>query len=219
MTTRIETDVCEPLARRAAAGDALAAQALIEYLWPHWLDLVRGNRSMGPLAKSEDHVFNVATRLVAKFGENGGRVLGLYLAWRETHTERDFGDWVRIVVKNLVRSYAREQLGAPQLNQDLPSLKRLLNDYTLAPKGPEPWVRPPMTQEQTARELMEYAKSKLPDQQLQALTVWLQGGALEDFEAELELPAGQGRRLVRAAIAVLRRHFTGAIEEIDIGVA
>jgi hypothetical protein len=219
MATRIETDVCEPLARKAATGDALAAQALIEYLWPHWLELVRGNVSMGPLAASEDHVFNVATRLVAKFGEPSGRALGLYLAWRETHGGQDFGDWVRIVVKNLVRSYVREQLGAPQPSVDLPSPKRLLNDYTLAPKDEELWVRPPMTQEQTARELMEYAKLKLPAQQLQALTVWLEGGALEDLETAFKLPAGHGRRLVRAAIAVLRRHFTGAIDEIDMGTA
>ncbi len=219
MDCRIDVELCEELARRATNGDVVACQKLIEHLWPNWLQLVRASRSMGTLANSEDHVYEVATRLVAKLGAKNGRVLNLYFSWNETHPNQDFGDWMRIVTANAVRGYVREQMGSRPVSRDAPSLKRLLNEYVLAPVDGEQGVRPAMTQDQTARELAEFAKLKLPAKQLQALSVWLEGGSLDEFEMQFRLSAGQGRRLLRAAIGVLRRHFKGTINEIDIDVA
>jgi len=216
MATRIEIGLCETLARQGAASDLVACQKLIEHLWPHWLDLVRANPSMGSLANSEDHVYNIATRLVAKLGEPNGRALKRYVSWRENNESKDFGDWICIVTANTVRSYVREQLGARQSSVDAPSLKRLLNEYTLGPALEEHGIRPTMTPYQTAREIIEYAKLKLPTEQFQALAMWLEGGSVDELEEQLRLSAGQGRRLLRAAIAVLRRHFKGSFEEIDI---
>ena len=219
MARRIDVELCEDLVRQAAAGDVVACQKLIEHLWPNWLDLVRASSSMGSFAKSEDHVYEVATRLVAKLGEKNGKILKQYFAWRESHPNQDFGDWMRIVTKNAVCGYMREQLGARQSSSDAPSPKRLLNEYTLAPAIEEQGMRPPMTLEQTAREMMEYAQLKLPTLQVQALAAWLEGSSLEEINERLKLSAGQGRLLLRAAVAVLRRHFKGSFEEIDMDSA
>ncbi len=219
MAARVDIDLCEELAQQAASGDAQACQKLIEILWPHWLDLVRTSRHMGSLGKSDDHVYNVATALVAKFGDRQGRALKSYPSWRDANAGKDFGDWVRIVTANAVRAYLREQLGARGSLSDAPSLKRMLNEYMMAPALEEPGVRPPMTRDQTVRELVEFAKTKLPTNQVRALALWLEGSSFEDIEHQLKLPAGQGNRLLRAAVAVLRRHFKGTFEEIDMGPA
>ena len=173
----------------------------------------------GSLANSEDHVYEVATRLVAKFGDKLDRALQLYASWRETHPGQDFGDWVRIVTANAVRDYVRQQLGSRLESSDAPSPKRILNEYTLAPVVEEQGVRPPMTQDQTARELIEYAKTRLPTDQVRALALWLEGGSFEDIDSQLRLSSGQGHRLLRAAVAVLRRHFNRGMEEIDVDSA
>src|ERR1039457_4752034 len=96
MASHIDIDLCEELARQAASGDVIACQQLIEHLWPNWLDLVRASPSMGSFANSEDHVYDIATRLVAKLGEKNGRALEQYVSWQERHEDKDFGDWMRI---------------------------------------------------------------------------------------------------------------------------
>jgi hypothetical protein len=64
-----------------------------------------------------------------------------------------------------------------------------------------------MTAAQTARQLLEFARSHLPVAQLEALTRWLDGGSFEDIEDECGLSPNEARKLVRAAVAVLRRRF------------
>jgi hypothetical protein len=169
---------------------------------------------MGSFAASEDHVFNVATLLLAKFGDKEARALKRYQSWQDDHPNQDFGDWVRIVATRDVCSYVRDRLG-PRSPDDSPSQKRLLNEFTRAPALDGQSVRPPLTLEQTARELIEFASSRLPANQARALSIWLDGGTDEEIDSQLKLPAGHGKRLVRAAIAVLRRHFNDAMEEID----
>ena len=65
-----------------------------------------------------------------------------------------------------------------------------------------------MTNDQLARELMEYAARALDPVQLRALNLWIEGASFEELAAELDLPRPQdATMLVRAALARMRRHF------------
>jgi DNA-directed RNA polymerase specialized sigma24 family protein len=208
--TPVDWTRCEALAARAADGDAAARRELMEALWPTWLGLVRGSRAMGPLARSEDDVHDVLTKLVEKLGRADGHGLRLYRSWIERHPEKTFEDWICIVVANAVRDHVRRQLGEakgpPSTGE--PSIKRLLNEFASSPALERLGVRPPLTAAQTARQLLEFARERLPADQYGALTRWIDGATFEEIEEELGLrEAGAGRKLVRAAVAVVRRHF------------
>jgi DNA-directed RNA polymerase specialized sigma24 family protein len=196
---------CEELALAGARGETEACNELVEHLWPFWLDAVASNRSMGSLAHSEDHVHNAVLALVAKIGRAGGS-LRLYPPWRDQNRDKDFGDWMRIVVANVVRSYVRSQLGSRGGTDEL-SIKRLINEFSVSPALAELGERPPITALQTARQLAEFARRHLPPEQLSAISLWLEGNSFDEIEAQLGTEAGQAGKRVRAAIATLRRHF------------
>jgi DNA-directed RNA polymerase specialized sigma24 family protein len=201
---------CEALARQAAEGNAGAATALVEALWPGLQRVVRTQRSLGPLAKSDDHVHDVLAKIVEKLSAREGRSLKLYVAWRDRNPDKTLADWLRIVTKNLARDHVREHLGESRgAGPDRePSVKRLLNELASSPAWERIGVRPPMTAAQTARQLLEFAQSRLPPDQFGALTRWLDGASFEDLQSELGVAnVEESRRLVRAAVAVLRRHF------------
>jgi DNA-directed RNA polymerase specialized sigma24 family protein len=204
--------LCEDLARKGSAGDRQACHDLVEHLWQSWVEMVRTNRSMGPLADSEDHVHNVVARLIDRLGQPGGG-LRRYPSWRESHPDRTFADWMRIVTANLVRDYVREQLGPRRSSASGPSPKRLLNEFTLYCSVEELGVRPPITLAQTARELMDFARSRLSPTQCRALELWLEGIEFGQIDQELGLAEGQARKLLRAGVATLRRHFGGADDD------
>ena len=209
----IDVALCESLAKRAAAGDAEACKNLVEHLWPAWIGMVRSSRSMGALARSEDHVHDVVARLVEKLGRADGRGLRLYPAWRERNPTKTFGDWIRIVTKNAIRDYAREKLGSSRAPPGEISAKRLLNEFASSPVLEELGVRPPLTAAQTARELFEFAETRLAVDQLQALRMWLEGATFEDMAQELGVAPDETRKLLRAGVATLRRHFAAAEHE------
>lgn len=218
MPVRIDAAYCQELVSHIVRGQTSERQRLVEYLWPHWLDLLRASRSMGSFAKSDDHVRNVATRLMAKLSAQG-RGLESYEQWRVDHPQRGFDDWMRVVTTNAARDYLREQLGPRQPLAREPSPKRLLNEFTLAPVHEDIGVRPAMTQEQTARELIEFASTRLSPEQARALALWLEGGSFEEIGVEIGLPAEQCRRVLRSAVAILRRHFADSETQIDDSLA
>ena len=200
--------LCERLVEQCLEGDPTAVERLVSYLWPIWLEMVRTSRNMSALRRSEDDVRNVATRMVEKIARRGGRNLELYVAWRQRHPSKDFGDWLRIVTANVVRDYVREHRGPSRSPSDALSVKRLLNEFSMRTTlGDEQMHEPPFTPLQTARELCEFAERRLPADQLGALTLWLQGATFEDIGTELGITEDEGRKTVRAAVAMLRRHF------------
>jgi hypothetical protein len=162
---------------------------------------------MGSLARSEDHVRNVAMHLMEKVCKPGSTHFDKYASWRLREPGKTLDDWTRIVVANQVRSYVREVLGVQTQGNDEPSAKRLLNEFVVADPTQVFGIRPPFTVAETAHELMEFARSRLSADQLAALEIWLVGGDYSEIEQQLAVAAGDGKRLVRAATAVLRRHF------------
>jgi len=207
----------EELASRAAAGDKPARSDLLERLWPLWTEMVRSSRSMGSFARSEDHVDAVVANLVEKIARPDGRALRRYLAWQVSHRDQTFADWNRIVTKNAVRDHLRNQLGArSQTQAGEPSAKRLLNEFAMSPAADEErGHRPPVTAAQTARELLDFAVSRLPAGHLRALRQWLADASFEEIGRAEGAPAAEARRRVRAGIAVLRRHFGDSDGDAD----
>jgi DNA-directed RNA polymerase specialized sigma24 family protein len=211
---QIDVARCEVLAQRGAAGDATACRELVEHLWPAWVRMVAASRSMGALPRSDDHVHDVVARLVEKIGRADGRGLRLYPPWRERNPGKTFEDWIRIVTANAIRDYVREKLGDTRNAEPRDaSAKRLLNEFASSGVIEKMGKRPPITAAQTARELLEFAQQHVTEEQYSALTQWIEGSTFE------EIASGHGssdpelaRRLVRAAVAVLRRHFASDVE-------
>jgi hypothetical protein len=208
---RLDVQRCEALVARVAAGDAAAWRELTALLWPEWVRILRTSRSMGPLARSEDHVREAAARLMRKLGRNDCRAVLSYAPWRSRHPGKSFADWNRIVATNVARSYAADQRGATSAaasEAPEPSRKRLLNELSCALPIEDLGVRPPFTDAQTVRQILEFAQDRLPEGQYAALRLWLEGAQYDEIELELGLAReGAGKRLVRAAVATLRRTF------------
>lgn len=205
----LDNHLCEALVARDASGDVTALNQLIELLWPHWTVLVKKSRHMGSMAKSEDHVNNVVTALVDKIASGA---LGGYPSWRQENEGKTFADWNRIVTSFAVRDYVRHALGRRSGSADpsTPSVKRLINDFATSPIGHDAFgsARPAMTAAQTARQLLEFVERELPADQAKALTLWIEGAAFEEIdEALCTSEPDAGKKLVRAACAVLRRRF------------
>lgn len=215
---RMDTALCEALVGRICGGDEAVWRELVEHLWPHWIGMVKGSRHMGSMAKNEDHVHNVVAELVDKLGTDGGRAVTRYPAWRAENPGKTFADWMRIVVSFTVKDYVRSVLGrgASGPSEDgLPSIKRLLNEFAASPASEEAFGsnRPAMTAAQTARQLLDFAEAHLPPDQRAALSLWLDGAAFEEIEASLGAGGDAGRKLVRAAVASIRRKFAaGSVE-------
>lgn len=201
----------EGLARRAAAGEAGAFQELMAALWAPCFGLVRSSRAMRGLSKNEDDARDVVTRVMARLERDSCWALGLYSEWRERHPDKTFADWFKITVANVVRDFARERRGTDR--RRVPgelSKKRLLNDFAVSLPLDALGTRPPMTDAQTARQLLEFARERLPERQLDALEAWLQGADYASIAAAQELSGPDAaKKLVRAAVAVVRRHFGG----------
>jgi DNA-directed RNA polymerase specialized sigma24 family protein len=201
---------CEALADRAAGGDASAWSALAERLWPALHAFVRTSRSLGALRRSEDDVQDVATKLLERLGGREGRSLQLHRAWRARHPDKTFADWLRIAAANVARDHVRAKRGGRPAADGLPSVKRLLNEFASSPALESLGARPPITAAQTARQLLDFARTHLPKPQLAALEAWLEGAGFPDIQRDLGLRTpDEASKLVRAATAVLRRRFVG----------
>jgi DNA-directed RNA polymerase specialized sigma24 family protein len=203
--TELDETLCEELAARALAGDAIASRRLVEVLWPWLMVFVRSNRSMRSRADREDEVRNVVTQIVEKLL----RRLSTYPGWRTTNREKSIADWLRILSKNAIRDYLRERLGPRPAPGEEPSAKRFLNDFTSWEQLEERGERPPRTLAETVRELLEFASAQLPAAQVSALARWLEGADATEIGEALSVPSAEAQRLVRAAVATLRRQFAG----------
>jgi hypothetical protein len=197
------------LATVQSTGDP-AWRELVELLWPELTRLVRATRAMAVLARSEDHVANAVLLVLEKLSKDGCRAARLERTWREAHPDKTVGDWLRIVTANVARDYVRERTGRSSSALD----KRLvLSLATLLPDDDE--LRPASMLSQTsshaARELARWAEEQLPPDQRAALSSWLQAASFEDIATEIGVvDAAAAKRVVRAAVAALRRHANAA---------
>ena len=197
---------------RVVGGDGAAWRELATRLEPLLIEFLRRGRTLGPMRHNVDDCRAVMTSVLERLSKDDYRGLRLFRPWAEAHPGKDFGDWIRIVTVNLARDHVSSRLGvAERADDDVPFNKRMLS--SLAARLPDAederiGFRPSMTQTQLARELLEYAARALDPDQFHALRRWMDGAGFAELAAELG-PAGprDADKLVRAALARLRRHF------------
>ena len=198
----------DALVDAAVGGDDDVRQQLVERLWPFWLNRVRTRKAMRVLAQSDDHLHNVVARLVQKLLLPA--TLESYVRWRAAAPNATFIQWLHEVTDNEVLDYVRSVAGRARPDssaEEGPSAKLLLNEFSSSPLLDELGIRPPNTTLQTAQELLNFARSRLPADQLQAVTLWLQGDTDAEIAAGMGIAEEAGRALRRAAVARLRREF------------
>lgn len=205
-----DVGLAEALALRAAEGDETAFHDLVALVWPELGRSMQSSRRLAAAGASDDGPHDVALRLMEKLRHDDFRALRLYADWRERHPEKTFLDWLRIVAANATRDYLRELRGQ-SANDGVPTPKQLLNVFSAVSGVEDLGTRPPMTWAQTARQLLEFAETRLPEQQRHALEEWLTGSDFDEIAKKRGLSGGdEARKSVRAAIAILRREFAGA---------
>lgn len=200
---------------RVLGGDAAAWNELVVGLEPRLLGLLRRGRTLGPMRHSVDDCRAVMISVLERLSKHDFRGLRLFQPWADANPGKDFGDWIRIVTVNLARDHVSARLGGAG-SEDESRNKRMLN--TLASLLPDDdqrlAFRPAMTNVQLARELVEYAARALEAAQLHALQRWMDGASFEELARELGLASPRDAdKLVRAALARLRRHFGGRADD------
>jgi DNA-directed RNA polymerase specialized sigma24 family protein len=196
------------LAQSAIAGEPRAFASLALALWP--LVVVAARRRAARAADADDEAQELYARLLVRLESEGFKALRAFEDWSSRHPEKDFVDWLRIVMANLSRDRQREQVGRRRDGGELPSAKRLLNELAeLAPLDDVAY-RPRVTSRETAREILQFAATHLPPLQAAALAAWIEGESFEDVRDKTGAPdQAAAVRLVRAALATLRRQFAG----------
>ncbi len=191
---------------RVVGGDEAAWKELVVQLEPHLTALLRRSRTLGPMRHNVDDCRAVMISVLERLRRDDYRGLRLFAPWAEANPGKDFGDWIRIVTANLARDHVSSRLGEASSGN-----KRMLHTLaSLLPDGDDARLafQPLVTDAQLARELLAYAERTLEPTQLHALRRWLAGASFDGLAAELQLAAPRDAdKLVRAAVARLRRHF------------
>ncbi len=198
-------DPLDALAKSALDGDRVAMTQLAEALWPFASAAAKKSQSREAL----DEAHELFAELLERLEQGDMAALRSYLPWKTRHPEKRFADWVRIVVANLQRDRVRARVGrTPQGASQLPTQKRVLNELASLEPLDQVGYRPPVTNAQTAREILEFAAKHLPPLQARALSAWASGESFAELQSSMGVDSEEGAvRLVRAALATLRRQF------------
>jgi hypothetical protein len=209
MTRRDDGDdpVVLGLVGRLATGDGEAWPPLFAALLPAVERRVRGSRSFAGFRRSEDDVREVVTAVFERLRRDDFRALRLYGPWRDKHPARGFADWLTIVTTNVIRDYVSAQLTAMA---DDRGDRQPIDPGELADGARGGRRRHGSTTLTSVHELVAAAAEKLTMAQQAALDGWLQGYEFDELAAMNSLATGrEAEKLVRAALARLRRHVEG----------
>lgn len=185
-------------------GDAQAAARFVDAFCAFALPTLERMRLLA--RADEDAPREVMTRVLDRLARDEGRALAGFQDWRARNPHRTIRDWLLIVLTNGAREHVRAERARRAVGP--PSRTRVINELVELTEANEPGERAPMTPLQTARAIIEYARSHLPVIQLQCLDRWLVGGEFEEISVEFGLAGPEdAQRQVRAALASLRRHY------------
>ncbi len=202
------TEIAQALLGASHTERKALFSTLAEALWPLVVELALSSRALRASNTRADDAHEVATRLLEKLNKDEGEALFLYQAWQARHPERTFADWMRITTENALRDLLRQRRGDRSPSSGEPSIKQLLNEHAMVLKDDGIGSRPPFTPMHTARQIMDYASIRLPPAQVNALKGWLAEHTFEDIATAQSLTNElEAKRLVRAAVASLRRAF------------
>lgn len=211
MDHRSLEDSCEQALRSVASG-ALAFGEAFGTLWPFCVSFAQRSRALRGIRANEDDVREVAVKTLERLGQDSARAIRTVPDWLARNPGKSASDWLRVVVANAARDYVRARAGArPADPEEGLNLKARLNVCVLSLSEDDGSARPPYTAIQTARQVIEFASGHLPADQARALSLWLTGAGFDEMADELELESGEeARKLMRSAVASLRREFVKA---------
>lgn len=201
------------LIEKTLSGDMAAWKAFVGASWEAWIRAAGRSRSMGSLSKSEDHLRGAVTNFVERLSKHDFRSLRARGLWLQANPEKSLDDWLKIVLENAIRDYVRNELGrtnpsARKGGENVPSRKRILNEFSGSLALNSLGVRPALTLEQTAHELMRFAEGHLSASQNTCLRAWLEGASFEEIAAGATAASPEdAQKHVRSALAILRRRF------------
>ncbi len=209
---------CRELCGRARSTADPAWRELIGLLWPELERQLLAGKTLRGLGRSDDHARNVAVLVLEKLGRDHCRALGLYETWAAARPEKTFGDWLRIVVTNTARDYLRERKGRAARTEEAAAGgaidKRLLHSLAaLLPDEDDLPAASALSQSSSyaAKQLLAWAEGHLSEDQREALRLWLAGDSFEEMASSLGVAdAAASKRVLRAAVATLRRHVAEA---------
>jgi DNA-directed RNA polymerase specialized sigma24 family protein len=193
----------EQLARRSVAGDRRGWHGFWCAVDP-FFDSVAGRwRLTGVLAAREDERRNIVVRALGLLHEDGFRRLRDLLALLEERAGSPRA-WLSVFAANTAVSYVRahgDNLAAgdaaPRWATFLPLTEEIQEHLPAS-------LRAHAAAE--ARLLAARAAERLREDQRQAVALWLTAHSFAEIAAALGLPdAGAAERLVRAAVALLRK--------------
>jgi len=168
-------------------GDVAAWDEFVFHAEPQLLLLLRRSRTLGPLRHNIDACRAVMISVLERISNDNFHGLRLWVQWANAHPGKDFGDWIRILTMDVARDHMIQMLDAMLPTDDDDRLSITLR---------------------MSRELCEYAALWLESTQLHALHRWIGGASLDQIARELRLATAlDADKLVRAALARLRRHF------------
>ena len=206
----LDVERVEILVRRRIAGERAVMEELTDCLCRFLGPALQRTRMLAS-ARAEDAPREVMTRVLEKLTREDARALRQSIEWVERHPGKGLQDWLVILMTNAAREHLRELHGRRKTPEEEPSRKRFLNQLVSIESVPGLGIRPPFTPQQTARQVVEFARSHLPADQLSALEHWLEGAEPEEIATAMGLRSREAaQRLVRAATATLRRRFAPA---------
>lgn len=174
-------------------GDLAAWDEFVFQAEPQLLLLLRRSRTLGPLRHNVDACRAVMLSVLERISNDNFRGLRMWVQWANAHPGKDFGDWIRLLTMNVARDHMIQMLDAMLPADDDDRLSMTMS---------------------MSRELREYAALWLESTQLRALHRWIDGASLDQIARELRLASSlDADKLVRAALARLRRHFGAATDQ------
>jgi DNA-directed RNA polymerase specialized sigma24 family protein len=203
-----EVDV-ETWVKAAAGGDRTAWGNLWKEIEPVLKRIVAQPRFLGRLGQRDDDRDNIVIAVFDRLQANDFNRLKLYLQARNDNPKLKFLSWLRVVAKRVGIDYLRahpEYLRRHDADASKPG--DWVPQTALPPGSQLGGQRPPMTNIGTAHELVQYARTALPEDQQRAIELWSQSESFDDIARTLGLKNAQAaERMVRAALERLRRKY------------
>jgi len=197
----------EALVTAVIEGDELAWQRLWRDVEPMLLRMLAQPSVFGRLSQREDDRRDVCVAVMARLRAESFHRLRLYVDAKRANPELQFQTWLRVVAKRVGIDHIRAHPEWLRRSEpDASAVGRWVAPETLPPPSRVGGARPPMTNHQAAREVLEQARAVVDDLQFRVLELWSSGESFEDIAAEMQLrDAAHAQKIVRATIERVRR--------------
>lgn len=197
----------ETLIEGVLAADEDAWSRLWPILKPKLLATLRRPSFIGRLSESEDDCRNIVAQVMSRLRAEDHARLRAFQELRQQSPGLPFMPWLLVVAKRVAIDYMcqHDEYLDRRREKDAshPGAWRVLETLV---DGDSPGVRPPITDEATAHEILESA-ANLPSLQQRALRGWLAGRGFAELAVEEGKDAREVERALRAGLQKLRRRF------------